>query len=63
MLDQLADYEKQYHVALASARPHVERMFEFGKARNYLGRYTHRVTISNLRILAFQDGQVTSRAS
>ncbi len=33
-LDQLTDYEKQYHVAPASARAYVERMFELGKAQN-----------------------------
>src|SRR5438034_6301372 len=26
---------------------------------NYLGRYTHRIAISNNRLLAFQDGKVT----
>lgn len=33
-LDQLTDYEKQYHVPPASARPYVERMIELGKAQN-----------------------------
>ena len=28
---------------------------------DYLGRYTHRVAISNHRLLAFQDGKVTSQ--
>src|SRR4029077_15765127 len=28
---------------------------------NYLGRYTHRVAISNHRLLSFDDGQVTFR--
>ncbi len=32
-LDQLTDYEKQYEVAQASARPYVERMFELGNAQ------------------------------
>jgi hypothetical protein len=27
----------------------------------YLGRYTHRVAISNHRLVSFADGQVTSR--
>jgi hypothetical protein len=27
----------------------------------YLGRYTHRVAISNQRLLALQDGQVSFR--
>jgi len=27
----------------------------------YLGRYTHRVTISNHRLISFADGQVTFR--
>jgi len=33
-LDQLTDYEKQYHVAPASARPYVERMFQLGSAQD-----------------------------
>jgi hypothetical protein len=28
---------------------------------HYLGRYTHRVAISNHRLLSFQDGRVTFR--
>jgi len=28
---------------------------------NYLGRYTHRVAISNHRLVSFEDGQVTFR--
>jgi Putative transposase len=28
---------------------------------HYLGRYTHRVAISNHRLVSFQDGQVTFR--
>ncbi len=32
-LDQLTDYEKQYYVAPAHARPYVERMFELGRAQ------------------------------
>jgi hypothetical protein len=30
-----------------------------GHVMNYLGRYTHRVAISNNRLVAFQDGQVS----
>jgi hypothetical protein len=33
-LDQLADFERQYHVAPAGARSYVERMFELGRAEN-----------------------------
>jgi len=31
--------------------------------RQYLGRYTHRVAISNHRLVSFIDGQVTFRHS
>lgn len=51
LLDGL--YEKEWVVYCKAPFGNVE------KALEYLGRYTHRVAISNERIINFQDGKVS----
>lgn len=43
--------------------PYIKETFNgFGNAIEYLGKYTHKIAISNSRILAVADGQVTFSA-
>lgn len=40
--------------------PYIKETFNgFGNAIEYLGKYTHKIAISNSRILSVADGQVT----